>query len=201
VRCAFFNDQLYHIGLGFNEERQEVLKTFESRFGPLQKNDGWTQGELKLTAKSGGSDQFFATILAPGGAYNGEKWDYIILLNLDIQRAAEQFKLDAPKRAAKDLLASSKESEEKPKEADGTLAKSRVPVSPIPAGRLDDFFTQGSHKDDIIRLQGTPDSIQRYEGLGYEQWYYGSANVDISIRDGRLIKWSNSGNRLKVSSR
>ena len=199
VRCAFFNDQLYHIGLGFNEEQQEVLKTFESRFGPLQKNDGWTQGELKLTAKSGGSAQFFATILAPGGAHNGENWDYIILLNLDIQRAAEQFKLDAPKRAAKDLLASSKGSEEKSKEAEGTLAKPHVPVSPIPAGQLPDFITQGSHKDDIIRLQGTPDSIQRYEALGYEQWYYGSANVDISIRDGRLIKWSNSGNRLKVS--
>jgi hypothetical protein len=199
VRCAFFNDKLYRIDLGFDQERQEVLKTFESRFGPLQNNDTWTRGALKLTAKSGGSDQFFGAILAPGGGYNGEEWDSIVLLNLDTQRAAEQFKRDAPKRAAKDLLASSKESEEKPKEAGATPAKPRAPMSPAPAGRLDDFFTQGSHKDDVIRLQGTPDSIQRYEFSGYEVWVYGLAHVDISIRDGRVLKWWNSGDRLKVS--
>ena len=62
-------------------------------------------------------------------------------------------------------------------------------------------FTQGSHKDDVLRLQGTPDSIQRYEALGHEVWDYGSATVDISIRDGWVLKWSNSGGRLKVSLR
>ena len=55
------------------------------------------------------------------------------------------------------------------------------------------FFTQGSHKDDVIRLQGTPDSIQRYEPLGYEVWEYGDAKVEISIRDGRVLKWDNVG--------
>jgi hypothetical protein len=103
VSCEFFKDQLYRIDLGFNEDRLEVFKIFENRFAPLQKNDTWTRGELKLTAKSGGNDQFYGTILAPGSAYNGEEWDYIVLLNVATQRAAEQFKLDAPKRAAKDL--------------------------------------------------------------------------------------------------
>lgn len=99
VNCEFFKDQLYRIDLEFSEDRQEIFKIFEKRFAPLQNNDTWTQGAMKLSAKSGGSDEFYGTILAPGG----EDWETIALLNLATQRTAEQFKNDAPKRAAKDL--------------------------------------------------------------------------------------------------
>ena len=30
------------------------------------------------------------------------------------------------------------------------------------------YFTRGSHQDDVLRLQGTPSEINRYESLGYE---------------------------------
>ena len=103
VNCEFFKDQLYRIDLEFNENRQEIFKIFENRFAPLQKNDSWTQGALKLAAKSGGSERCYGTILAPAAAYGGEEWETIVLLDPTTQRAAEQFKLDAPKRAAKDL--------------------------------------------------------------------------------------------------
>ena len=103
VNCEFFKDQLYRIDLEFNENRQEIFKVFENRFAPLQKNDTWTQGALKLSAKSGGSERFYGTILAPSGENGSEEWETIVLLDPVTQRAAEQFKLDAPKRAAKDL--------------------------------------------------------------------------------------------------
>ena len=103
VNCEFFKDRLYRIDLEFNEDRPEIFKIFENRFAPLQKNDTWTQGALKLSAKAGGSERFYGTIIAPGGAYGGEEWETIVLLDSTTQRAAEQFKLDAPKRAAKDL--------------------------------------------------------------------------------------------------
>jgi hypothetical protein len=45
----------------------------------------------------------YGTILAPDGSYGGEKWETIVLLDGILQREAEQFKLDAPRRAAKDL--------------------------------------------------------------------------------------------------
>ena len=55
-------------------------------------------------------------------------------------------------------------------------------------------FTQGSHKDDVLRLQGTPSSIKRYEALGHETWEYGLSRVEISTKTGRVIEWDNSGN-------
>ncbi len=62
-------------------------------------------------------------------------------------------------------------------------------------------FTKGSHKDDVIRLQGTPTSIQRYDALGHEVWYYGNSTVEISTLDDRVRQWSNVNGRLKVSMR
>jgi len=103
VKCEFFKDQLYRIDLEFNENRKEIFKIFENRFTPLQNNDTWTQETARLLAKSGGSERCYGTILAPGGSYGCEEWETIVLLDLATQQAAEQFKLDAPKRAAKDL--------------------------------------------------------------------------------------------------
>ncbi len=58
-------------------------------------------------------------------------------------------------------------------------------------------FTRGSHKDDVLRIQGTPSGINRYPALNHEVWRYGSSTVDISLTDGRVTEWSNRGN-LKV---
>ena len=54
------------------------------------------------------------------------------------------------------------------------------------------YFTQGSHKDDVVRLQGTPSSINK--GWQKETWWYGSSWVEIDSRTGRVLEWSNSGN-------
>ncbi|MCK4292911.1 MAG: hypothetical protein KAY65_06925 [Planctomycetes bacterium] len=59
------------------------------------------------------------------------------------------------------------------------------------------YFTQGSHKDDVLRIQGTPDAIHRYPALGEEVWRYGLSTVEFSMRDDRVAQWSNYGN-LKV---
>ena len=81
-----------------------VFETFKQRFGPLQDNDTWTRDSMKLKAKSAGDGKLSATILAPevtdGGA---DGWDSIVLLDMALSREAEQFKDDAPKRAAKDF--------------------------------------------------------------------------------------------------
>ena len=59
-------------------------------------------------------------------------------------------------------------------------------------------FTRGSHRDDVLRIEGTPDAIQRYPSLGEEVWRYGSSRVTISTRSGRVTEWSNSGRNLDV---
>ena len=61
------------------------------------------------------------------------------------------------------------------------------------------FFTRGSHQDDVLRVQGTPDAINDYSsGLGYEEWKYGRSDIRISSRDRRVISWNNTGGNLKA---
>ena len=60
------------------------------------------------------------------------------------------------------------------------------------------YFTRGSHQDDVLRIEGTPDEIQRYPVLGHEVWRYGRSRVNISTRSQQVIEWSNSGRRLNV---
>ena len=59
------------------------------------------------------------------------------------------------------------------------------------------YFTQGSHGDEVLRLQGTPSEIKRYDALGHEVWSYGRSRVEVDLRTGRVRQWRNSGN-LKV---
>jgi len=59
------------------------------------------------------------------------------------------------------------------------------------------YFTLGSHKDDVLKVQGTPDSINRWEILDREVWWYGLSTVEFTIRDNRVIEWDNNG-ELKV---
>ena len=81
------------------------MDCFNHRFGPLADNDTWTRGATKLKGKSSRQGKLFGAILAPKIANAGREaaWDSIVLFDVDLQREAEQFKKDAPKRAAKDF--------------------------------------------------------------------------------------------------
>lgn len=58
------------------------------------------------------------------------------------------------------------------------------------------YFTRGSHQDDVLSVQGTPSSINRY--ADHEVWNYGLSSVDISLRDRRVTEWNNISGNLKV---
>ena len=61
-----------------------------------------------------------------------------------------------------------------------------------------DYFTRGSHEDDVERIQGTPTRIEGHSALGYEDWYYGWNTVTISTATRRVTEWSNSNGALRV---
>ena len=104
LSAEFFKDRLYRIDLGFEDNRKEMFETFKQRFGPLKDNDTWTQGSMKLKTKASDNGKLFATILASSVSYgNDESWNAIVLLDVSVWSEVEQFKQDAPKRAAKDF--------------------------------------------------------------------------------------------------
>jgi len=70
-------------------------------------------------------------------------------------------------------------------------------TSSRPVASESDYFTRNSHEDDVLRLQGTPSDITRYEASGYEIWYFGRSTVKIDSRTRRVLEWDNKGN-LKV---
>ena len=58
------------------------------------------------------------------------------------------------------------------------------------------YFTKGSHQDDVIRLQGTPQRI--YDLYNEEGWSYGASSVTISKRTNKVLRWSNIGGNLNI---
>ncbi len=80
----------------------------------------------------------------------------------------------------------------------------KVRAVPGPNVTTGPTFQLGSHKDDVIRLQGTPRGISAMKsplslqhGGGFEKWRYGGADVSLSI-SGHVIDWSNPEGILKV---
>jgi len=61
-------------------------------------------------------------------------------------------------------------------------------------------FTFGSHKDDVIRLQGTPTSVMVYSALGKEIWDYGLSSVEFDRSTDTVVQWNNFEGNLKVES-
>jgi hypothetical protein len=59
------------------------------------------------------------------------------------------------------------------------------------------YFTLGSMKDDVVRVQGTPDDIIERPGTGDEEWKYGNSSVYFSLEQQQVTSWTNAGN-LKV---
>ena len=78
--------------------------------------------------------------------------------------------------------------------ASGNLKVTLNPGSNI---TTNNYFSRGSHLDDVLRVQGTPKSINKYSD--HEVWRYGSSSVDISTRDQRVTEWNNASGNLKVT--
>jgi hypothetical protein len=55
-------------------------------------------------------------------------------------------------------------------------------------------YTIGSSKQVVIRLQGTPDDINRWAALGYEEWHYGRSTVQLSLMTSKVVEYSSIGN-------
>ena len=61
-----------------------------------------------------------------------------------------------------------------------------------------DYFTLGSTKDDVIRLQGAPTLFRRHSGdYAYHEWNYGRSIVRFSAGD-RVTGWENIDGNLKA---
>ena len=52
--------------------------------------------------------------------------------------------------------------------------------------------------DDVLRVQGTPTSINTYRYIGEEVWTYWVSTVTFDLQTKRVTEWSNIGGNLKV---
>ena len=91
----------------------------------------------------------------------------------------------------------------------------KIQMVPGPNATRADFFTMDSHKDDVVRLQGTPHRIDIDEDFEFrnendlvgrfirvrEGWHYPEGVVEFSISTGRVSGWENTGGSLKARRR
>jgi len=59
-----------------------------------------------------------------------------------------------------------------------------------------EYLTRGSHKDDVLRIQGMPSSVDAFPD--WEVWYYGTSTLKISKENQRLAEWDNIDGNLNV---
>ena len=74
----------------------------------------------------------------------------------------------------------------------------RVRLIPGPNVTASEFFTRGSHQDQVARVQGAPTEIDSYPASGYEIWKYGRDTVRIATGSGQVTEWSNRTGNLQV---
>ena len=75
----------------------------------------------------------------------------------------------------------------------------RILLIPGPNVTSYDFFTEGDHRDEVARLQGTPAGIAVSQILDEEMWFFGSGDtVEFSFSTGRVTDWENDGGTLKA---
>ena len=61
-----------------------------------------------------------------------------------------------------------------------------------------DTFNLDSHKDDVVRLQGTPHRVSVDTLLGYQTWRFSGGTVYLDLSDGRVIYYENRDGSLKT---
>ena len=57
-------------------------------------------------------------------------------------------------------------------------------------------ITIGSTKSDVIRIQGTPTSLNKYDSFGEEWWWYRTSY--IKFKNSRVDSWGDHSGRLRV---
>ena len=77
----------------------------------------------------------------------------------------------------------------------GEEAQKAVRESVAKVKPADDFFTLGSSEDDVLRVQGTPESIHEYGGRKIFDYKYASS---VTIEDGVVTDYRNSLDQLKI---
>jgi len=79
---------------------------------------------------------------------------------------------------------------------DGALAVELGPSGPV---LTDPTFARGSTRDDVLRLHGTPTVYAPQTSAGIVVLQFGTATVQVSDRDNRVLSWSDpTGRSLKV---
>lgn len=63
--------------------------------------------------------------------------------------------------------------------------------------RSDAFWTLGSQREEVFRIQGTPDRVTSYDAIHKDVLYYGNSTVEIT--DDRVTSYSNLETNLQVA--
>ena len=74
----------------------------------------------------------------------------------------------------------------------------RKSAEPAPGWTGSDFFTLGTTKQAVARVQGKPTSTETWTYRNVEEWHYGQNRVEFELKSGQVQAWYNGDGSLKV---
>ena len=98
LSLSFFGGDLYRLDLSFSAFPNEILEACKANYGEPFDDEGWTQGEKKLRARSWRGEKISAAILSSGLA-----WDSLVIYDVQANQRAQEYAAKEPQRAAKDF--------------------------------------------------------------------------------------------------
>lgn len=63
-------------------------------------------------------------------------------------------------------------------------------------GQSGKYYSVGSTKNEVLKIQGEPDAINEYDVLGESVWHYG--NSTIKFKNGKVVQYSNYSKNLLI---
>ena len=72
----------------------------------------------------------------------------------------------------------------------------QIEMKPAPGTRKVTSWTEGSTKDEVLLVQGTPTGIDKLSQI--EVWHYGGSSVSFDNTSNRVVKWKNGSGDLQI---
>jgi hypothetical protein len=103
LNASFFRGRLFKIEVSFSRNPEAIFDTLQTNFGAPSPNDILTRGSVPLRAQCWVGEKVFCAIVAPRNSDSRIGWDALVMYDQALYRAAQEYALDEPRRAAQAL--------------------------------------------------------------------------------------------------
>jgi len=103
VNVSFFRGKLFRIEVSFSCNAEQLFEVLQRSFGASRSNDSLTRDGSPVRAECWFGEKVFCAIIAPRNSDSRTGWDGMVMYDLALNLAANQYAREEPIRAAQTL--------------------------------------------------------------------------------------------------